>query len=131
MRYATRRPSGEILPWYARGSGIGDSTPPSTGTVQNRGAALGASVARDELNTMFLPSGVQPSTTSAPGCQVSRFGSPPSAGTTYTSTFPPYDALNAISLPSGENFGFSLVPAMLVKRRALPPLRSTTQMLLA
>ena len=42
MRYAMRLPSGEILPWYARGIGIGSSTPPSTGTVQKRGAALGA-----------------------------------------------------------------------------------------
>src|SRR5689334_6958890 len=68
---------------------------------------------------------------SAPGCQVRRFGSPPSAGTTYTSTFPPYCALNAISLPSGENFGFSVVPRKLVMRRALPPLLSTTQTLFA
>src|SRR5580765_792514 len=66
-----------------------------------------------------------------PGCHVSRFGSPPSAGTTYTSTLPAYCALNAISLPSGENFGFSVVPWKLVRRLAAPPARSTVQMLLA
>src|SRR6185437_16860217 len=131
MRYAMRRPSGEILPWYARGSGIGDSTPPSTGTVQKRGTALGASLARVDENTTFLPSGVQPSTTSAPGCHVRRFGSPPCAGTTYTSTLPSYSALNASRRPSGENFGFSVVPWKLVTRRAVPPDRSTVQMLFA
>src|ERR1700759_3821087 len=110
MRYATRRPSGEILPMYARGNGIGVSTPPSTGTVQKRGAALGAQVARDELKTIDLPSGVHPCTTSAPGCQVNRFGSPPSAGTAETSVLPLYCALNAMSFPSGENFGLSVVP---------------------
>src|SRR5512146_570477 len=100
------RPSGEIFPWYARGSAIGASTPPSTGTVQKRGAAVGASVARGDAKTIDLPSGVQPCTTSGDGCHVSRFGSPPSDGTTYTSSFPAYVALNAISFPSGENSGF-------------------------
>src|SRR3954466_4653117 len=131
MRYATWRPSGEILPMYARGSAIGVSTPPSIGTVQKRGAALGADVARDEAKTIDLPSGVQPCTLSAPGCHVSRFGSPPSAATTYTSTLPAYSPLNAIDLPSGEKCGLVVWPAKLVRRRALPPARSTVQMLLA
>src|SRR6185436_19702032 len=98
-------PSAEILPWYARGNGIGCSTPPSAETVQKRGAPLGAQVARLEENRIDLPSGVQPSTRSAPGCHVSRFGSPPSAGTTYTSTLPAYSPLKAIHLPSGEKCG--------------------------
>ncbi len=61
---------------------MGCSTPPSAGTVQKRGAAVGAQVARAEANITDLPSCVQPCTVSAPGCQVSRFGSPPSEGTT-------------------------------------------------
>ena len=47
-----------------------------------RRARSAPSVARDELKTIDFPSGVHPWTTSAPGCQVRRFGSPPSAGTT-------------------------------------------------
>jgi hypothetical protein len=82
IRYAMCEPSAEIFPWYARGSVIGCSTPPSNGTVQNRGAALGVALARPDANITDLPSGVQPCTVSAPGCQVSRRGSPPSAGTT-------------------------------------------------
>src|SRR6185503_7095574 len=104
MRYAMRDPSAEIFPWYARGRGIGSSTPPVAGTVQNLGAPLGAHVARVEENSTDLPSGVQPSTMSAPGCQVSRCGSPPSAGTTYTSKLPAYSPLNAIHRPSGEKW---------------------------
>ncbi len=57
-----------------------------------------------------LPSGVQPCTVSLPGCQVNRFGSPPSAGTTYTSMLPAYSALKAIDLPSGEKRGFDDSP---------------------
>src|SRR5262245_27632446 len=105
--------------------------PPVAGTVQNRGAPLGAHVAREVANITDFPSGVQPCTVSPPGCQVSRFGSPPSAGTTYTSVLPLYSALNAIHLPSGENFGFVVAPWKLVSRRAMPPARSTVQMLLA
>src|SRR5215210_4464653 len=100
-----RVPSGDIFPWNPRGSAIGDSTPPSTGTVQKRGAPLGAHVARDEAKMIALPSDVQPCTLSAPGCHVSRFGSPPSVATTYTSVLPAYSALNAISCPSGEKCG--------------------------
>src|SRR5689334_349831 len=95
-------PSGEIFPWYPRGSAIGSSTPPCAETVQNRGAPVGAAVARAEAKTIDLPSGVQPCTESAPGCHVSRLGSPPSDETTYTSTLPAYSPLNAIHLPSGE-----------------------------
>src|SRR5690606_21541663 len=74
------------------------------------------------------PSGVQPCTMSAPGCHVSRFGSPPSIGSTYTSVLPPYWALNATVLPSGENAGFVSCPWKLVRRRAAPPSRPTIQM---
>src|SRR5690606_6330081 len=83
---------------------------------------------RDDENTTRLPSGVQPCTLSAPGCHVSRRGSPPDAGTTYTSVLPPYCALNAIQLPSGENDARVSCPSKLVSRVALPPLRGTTQM---
>ena len=124
-------PSAEILPWYPRGSVIGCSTPPSAGTVQKRGAPLGAQLAREDENMIALPSGVHPCTKSLPGCHVSRFGSPPSAETTYTSTFPAYSALNAIDLPSGEKCGFDDSPWKLVSRRAVPPARSTIQMLFA
>ena len=34
--------------------------------------------------------------------KVSLFGSPPSAGTMYTSRFPSYSPVNAIHVPSGE-----------------------------
>src|SRR4051812_10562798 len=110
---------------------MGCSTPPSAGTVQNRGAPLGAQLARGDENMIALPSGVQPCTRSLPGCHVSRFGSPPSAGTTYTSTLPAYSALKAIDLPSGEKWGFDDSPGKLVRRRAMPPARSTVQILLA
>src|SRR6185369_12226423 len=107
---------------------MGCSGPPVTGTVQNRGAAAGASVARPEANTIDLPSGVQPSTTSGLGCHVSRLGSPPSAETTYTSALPAYSPLNAMRLPSGENLGLLAWPWKLVSRRASPPARGTIQM---
>ena len=68
-------------------------------------APIGASLARPELNTTDLLSGVQPSTRSGLGCHVSRLGSPPSAETTYTSALPAYSPLNATHLPSGENRG--------------------------
>ena len=126
-----RRPSGEILPWNARGSGSASSGPPAAGTVQKRGVAFGAAVARVEAKSTLLPSGVQPCTWSGPGCHVRRVGSPPSEGTTYTSTLPPYSPLKATLRPSGENFGFVVWPWKLVSRRAVPPARSTTQMLLA
>src|ERR1700741_4471325 len=123
-----RDPSGEIFPWNPRGRVIGSSTPPSTGTVQNRGAPLGDHVARVEENMIDLPSGVHPCTLSAPGCQVRRFGSPPSAATTYTSRLPAYSPLNAINFPSGEKCGFEVCPWKLVMRRAMPPARGTVQM---
>jgi hypothetical protein len=129
MRYAIRPPSAEIFPWYPRGSGSGASTAPSTGTVQKRGAPLGAQVARPDVKRMRLPSGAQPCTASAPGCHVRRFGSPPVAATTYTSAFPAYSPLKAIQRPSGEKCGLDVWPWKLVSRRARPPDRSTTQML--
>ena len=55
--------------------------PPFAGTVQNRGVAFGADVCRPDANMMLAPSGVQPCTVSAPGCHVSRTGSPPLTGT--------------------------------------------------
>src|SRR5262249_19989356 len=107
---------------------MGSSDPPATGTVQNLGAPVGAQVARVEANTIDLPSGVQPSTTSGLGCQVSRFGSPPSADTTYTSRLPSYSSLNATQRPSGEKRGLPARPWKLVSRRASPPARGTIQM---
>src|SRR4051794_25668051 len=105
--------------------------PPVTGTVQKRGAPIGAQLARADENKTDFPSALQPCTTSAPGCHVRRFGSPPSAATTYTSRLPAYSALNAIHFPSGEKCGFDVTPWKLVMRRALPPLRGTVQMLFA
>ena len=101
------------------------------GQVYERGMPLGAHDARDVENMIDLPSGDQPCTLSAPGCHVSRFGSPPSAGTTYTSVLPEYSPLNAIHFPSGEKCGLVVSPWKLVRRRATPPARSTLQMLLA
>ncbi len=63
------------------GGGIFDRPTGRSGTVQKRGVALGAAVARGDANNTRLPSGVQPWTVSAPGCHVSRVGSPPSVGT--------------------------------------------------
>src|SRR5260370_39215702 len=103
-------PSAEIFPWKPRGKDIGSSTPPSTGTVQKRGAPLGDHVARVDENMIERPSGVQPCTVSAPGCQVKRFGSPPSAATTYTSKLPAYSPLNAIHFPSVEKCGVEVCP---------------------
>ena len=80
---------------------------------------------------MAAPSWVQPCTVSAPGCQVRRFGSPPSADMTYTSRLPAYSALKAIRLPSGEKRGLAVWPWNVVRRRARPPPRSTVQMLFA
>src|SRR5262245_16516974 len=106
---------------------MGSSGPPAAGTVQKRGAAAGAHVARPEANTIALPSGVQPCTRSGSGCHVSRRGSPPSAETTYTSALPAYSPLNAIHLPSGEKRGLLACPWKLVSRRASPPARGTIQ----
>ena len=68
-------------------------------------------LSRSELKTTF-PSGLQPQTISAPGCQVSRFGSPPAAGIIYTSVLPWYCPVKAIVLPSAENFGLLSVPVL-------------------
>jgi hypothetical protein len=82
IRYAIRFPSGESLPWKPRASRIGVSTPPSAGTVKKRGTGDGASVARFDANITVRPSGLHPCAMSGDGCQVSRRGSPPAAGTT-------------------------------------------------
>ena len=81
-------PSGEIEPAWARGMTMGCGSPPVVATVHSLGSASGTPV-RVETNTTRWPSGVHPRTWSAPGCQVSRRGSPPSTGTTYTSGLPP------------------------------------------
>src|SRR6266403_4497210 len=72
---------------------------------------------------MLLQSGVQPSTMSFDGWNVSRFGSPPSADMTYTYGLPPYSTVKAIHFPSGENFGNTSSPTWEVSRRAAPPSR--------
>src|SRR5258708_16446536 len=110
MRQAMWVPDGEILPWKARGMSIGSSTPPCAGTVQKRGAPLGAAVARPEAKTMALPSGVQPCTLSAPGCHVKRFGSPPSGGATETAKPPAYSAPEADHLPCGGKSRVGALP---------------------
>ena len=82
-----RRPSAEIFPtraWQRHrlfGAAHGRHGPEA-------GAALGAHVARPDANMTLAPSAVHPCTVSAAGCQVSRLGSPPSTGTTYTSVLP-------------------------------------------
>src|SRR5256885_15214876 len=110
--------------------GIACCTPPSGDTVKNRGAPVGA-LSRPDANTIRLPSGVHPSTRSSPGCHVSRFGCPPSAGTRYTLVFPLYSALNATHFPSGDKYGFCVWPPKLVSRLAAPPVRGTIQILFA
>jgi len=57
------------------------AAPPLAATVQNRVVTVGDAVARGDVNSTRVPSGVQPCTRSGPGCQVSRVGSPPSTGT--------------------------------------------------
>src|SRR6516162_7680735 len=104
--------------------GSASGVPPSTGTVYNRSKSAYAS--RDVLNTIFFPSGVQPTTTSEPGCQVILLGVPPSAGITYTSAFPSYSPVKAIDFPSGENEGWLSCPPV-VNCRASPPDRGTLQ----
>ena len=106
------------------GSACGKSA--SSPTVKNF-APRGAFSRLDEKTTR-CPSGVQPWTMSGPGCHVSRRGSPPSTGTTYTSVLPPYWPENATQRPSGESCGFVSCPGKLVSRRASPPSRSTIQM---
>src|SRR5260370_27778496 len=73
---------------------------------------------------MRFPSGVHPTAISGAGCQVRRFGSPPSAGMTNTSTLPSYWPVNAIHFPSGENTGNPSCPPV-VNCRASPPSRGT------
>jgi hypothetical protein len=45
-------------------------------------------LAAEDRNSTFLPSGVQPTASAGRGFEVSRRGSPPAAGTTYTLTIP-------------------------------------------
>src|SRR5262249_38096160 len=71
-----------------------------------------------------LPSGVHPLTRSAPGWYVSRLGTPPAAGTTYTSVLPSYSPVKAIIVPSGEKIGLVSTPIPVVRRLASPPARS-------
>ena len=59
--------------------------PPSSGTSQSVATLGNAPRPRTELNTIFFPSGVHPTTVSFAVCHVSCFGRPPSAATTYTS----------------------------------------------
>jgi hypothetical protein len=74
-----------------------------------------------------VPSGVQPTTASSAGWNVSRRGVPPVAGTTKTSWLPSYSPLKATSVPSGENWGFVSDPTPDVRCRAVPPSRPTIQ----
>ena len=82
---------------------------------------------RWDANRTAEPEVVKPCTRSAPGCQVSRFGSPPAAGMTNTSTLPSYSALNATRAPSGEKRGLLSVPSWDVSRRAPLPSRPAIQ----
>src|SRR3974390_714893 len=75
--YAIDCPSRDIDASYPVGSGSFSSTPPSAGTVNISPKRENA--VRGEPKMMRLPSGVQPMTRSAAGCQVSLLGTPPSA----------------------------------------------------
>src|SRR6516162_4586139 len=68
-------PSGEKQARAACGMGSCVTAPPSTGTVKSCACRL-VKTCRCEENRTSLPSGVKPSTRSAPGCQVSRKGGP-------------------------------------------------------
>ena len=82
---------------------------------------------RWEAKSTAEPVGVNAWTRSAPGCQVRRFGSPPAAGMTNTSTLPSYSPLKATSEPSGENRGLVSLPGWEVRRREDPPSRLVIQ----
>ncbi len=60
--------------------------------------------------------------TASSASELSAFGSPPSAGITYTWELPSYWPLKAIQLPSGENLGNCSRPSCDVNRVATPPL---------
>jgi hypothetical protein len=57
------------------------TAPPAMGTVKSCCSRV-VCTSRCEAKRIDLPSGVKPSTTSLPGCHVSRFGSPPPLATT-------------------------------------------------
>ncbi len=118
-----RDPSGENAPSAAMCSGSLSGSPPSRPTVNSSEKREYA--VRVEAKSTRLPSGVQPMTVSAAGCHVSRFGSPPEAGITKTSTLPSYSPVKAMRLPSGEKDGLVSTPGPAVRRRAAPPSRGT------
>src|SRR5262245_51642995 len=118
-----REPSPQYEPEFAIGRGSSAGIPPVTATVYRQGTPL--VVVLGERNRMFLPSGVQPTTSSGSGCYASRFGTPPAAGTTNTSVFPSYWPVNATCVPSGENAASLSSPGPAVRRRASPPSRDT------
>src|SRR4030042_27421 len=70
---------------------------------------------------------VHPRTMSGAGGQVSRRGSPPSAGMTKTSTLPSYSPVKAIREPSGEKTGLVSTPGPEVILWDAPPSRGTFQ----
>jgi hypothetical protein len=80
----------------------------------------------EEKRTAF-PSGVKSWTVSRDGCHVSRFGTPPTAGTTKTSRFPSSSALKARSAPSGLKAGFDFTPGPDVIRWTFVPSRRAVQ----
>ncbi len=84
--------------------------------------------ARGDVKSTDLPSGVKPWTRSRPGCHVSRFGTPPAAGTTYTSRFPSISALYARSEPSGLKTGLVFNPNPEVIRCTPVPSSAHVQM---
>jgi len=86
----------------------------------------GSPEARLDVNSTS-PCGVQPTTRSRSPSHVSRFGSPPSSGITYTSVGPSYVAENAIVCPSGEIAARVSSPRCDVSRWATPPASGTRQ----
>ena len=123
-------PSPERRPLTALGIGKASSIPPFLDILKKRDSFVGT-FSLVEVKRTCCPSGVHPVTRSGPGCQVSRFGSPPSTGMTYTSVFPSYWAVNAIHFPSGEKWGRFSAPSLLVNLMASPPFLPTLQRSLA
>src|ERR1035438_5635093 len=108
------------------GSGSLSGRPPAPGATV-KSSEKREKLVRLDVNRIRDPSGVQPSTMSGEGWNVTRLGTPPCAGIVKTSTLPSYSLVKAIWEPSGENFGFVFRPPPAVSCLASPPARGTLQ----
>ena len=75
------RPPGPATPFAAFGIGSGSGMPPASATVKSW-VYRPVNTALPDVNSTAPPSAVNAWTMSAPGCHVSRAGTPPSTGTT-------------------------------------------------